>query len=132
MSLLELTIILIHSRQQGRSLWRRWSLVGKPVPFSYDGVDGYQIYAVAYAGKLIPWLRLIKAPDDIIPPEGKIIFCIFGCKVQSGHKWLCRQAYVFLFDSFMTVNIGRHMPIRRYGGILKGLHVRFSLTRFSL
>ena len=117
MSLLHLTIMLIHSRQQGRSLWRRWSLVGEPKPFSHDGVDGYQLSAVAYAGKLLPGIRLIKAPDNVIPPQGKIIFCIFGCKVQSDHKWLCRQAYVF-FINFLYDRQSRkayaHQTIRRY------------------
>ena len=117
MSLLHYTIILLHARQQGRSLWRRWSLVGKSQPFSYDGVDGYQAFAVAYSGNLLPGLRLIKAPDDIIPPKGKMIFCIFGCKVGSDHKWLCRQAYVSLLHRFLSHSLPRkaygHQTIRR-------------------
>ena len=112
--LLDVTIILLHAHQQSQSLWRRWSLVGGPQPFCYDSVHGYQLSAVAYGGNLVPAIRLIKPTDYIRPLKGKYIFCIFGCKVQSDHKWLCNQTYLSLCHFLISlIDIEKHITINR-------------------
>lgn len=102
MSLLQLTLLLLHARQQGRSLLKQeWSLVGNPRPFSRDGIDGYLASDVAYGQNVVQGIQLIKIPDDITAPP-KAILCPFGCKGESEHKWLCRQEYNMRFWFYLT------------------------------
>jgi hypothetical protein len=98
-SLLQLTRMLLHARQQGRSLLNQaWTLVGDLRPFSHDGIDGYLASDVAYGQSIVKGIQLIRIPDDITASP-RAVLCPFGCKVDAdNHRWLCRQEYYIAFS----------------------------------